>query len=86
MSEDLFVPRETQSWPYADLVLRTSLCPWCGSIPSVVVSPLVHPMAWCHNEACRCLMFDPSKTARENLAGDIQLVDLDVTDEAEPPT
>jgi len=67
MEEALWLKLKRSEWPYDDLVPRCWLCPWCGSIPSLVVSPAIHPMAWCRNDACELLMFDPSMTAKENL-------------------
>ena len=69
MPKSLWWPKDSAMWPYDDLQLRTYFCPWCGSIPEVVVGPLIHPMAWCVNDVCQVVMFDPSRTAKENVEG-----------------
>lgn len=54
-------------WPYRDLPLRCRNCPLCGWDPHIMMSPVVHPMAFCDNDDCKALSWDPSMTAAQVL-------------------
>ena len=79
-------PGETGLWPYDDLVLRTSRCPWCGFAVALLVAVNMYPMAWCLTDDCPAVMFDPTKTAEQLIFEPLTFDDQDVTGEAEPPT
>jgi len=41
-------------------------CPLCGELPALVIGAT---QVFCGNNDCRLLMWDPSRSAAENLAG-----------------
>lgn len=59
-------------WPYRDLVCRTPDCPVCGMPAQMLVGAILHPMAFCTNEECNALSWDPTKTHRELLENAVE--------------
>lgn len=57
-----------QPWPYDDLVLRTPHCPHCGSRADMLVGQFVKPLAFCPNDDCSTMNWDPTTTAERLLA------------------
>lgn len=55
----------SRDWPYNDLVCRTPDCPMCGHPGAMLVGPMLHPMAFCENEDCPALTWDPTKSWAE---------------------
>lgn len=53
-----------------DLIVRTVRCPICGQLPDLVIGPT---QAFCGNDDCRALMFDPSMDGAEQIAGGTEL-------------
>lgn len=62
-------PPDPPGWPYPDLHLCSPHCPVCGWPGQLVVGANMHPMAWCENDACDTVMWDPSKPALDQLIG-----------------
>lgn len=52
-----------EAWPYHDLVLKQPTCPNCGVRAHMLVGGNVHPVAFCPNDDCTSLSWDPSKSA-----------------------
>ena len=73
--DHLFPP----GWPYSDLALRLRNCPRCGFEAVMLTAVNIHPMAFCHNDECRVLCWDPSRTATDTVHG----FDRDDEDQAE---
>ncbi len=51
------------AWPYHDLELKQPTCPNCGTSATMFVAPFMHPTAWCQNDDCPSITWDPSKSA-----------------------
>ena len=60
MASFSFNDGDSSDWPYADLELKTPHCPLCGSEARLLTGAWLHPSAWCENEACNALTWDPS--------------------------
>ena len=50
--------------PQHPLILLQPTCPWCGHPPMVVVTLR---QAACGNDDCKCLFWDPTKSAAQNM-------------------
>lgn len=46
-------------------LIRTVRCPMCGNLPDLVLGPT---QAFCGNDGCRVLQFDPSMDPAEQVA------------------
>lgn len=51
----------------ADRPALSPVCPVCGHPPFLVLND---EQAFCGNDECRALMWNPSRTAAQNLAGE----------------
>lgn len=67
-------------WPYDDLVLRTPHCPWCGAQARILVGQNLHPMAWCPDDECQALSWDPTQTAKRLIENATRLVQEELPD------
>lgn len=57
------------AWPYSDLPLRLPNCPLCGFAMVAMTGGLIHPMAFCHNDECQVVTWDPTLSAVRTLEG-----------------
>lgn len=57
------------------------VCPGCGQPPMQFAVPLVPEQAFCGNDQCHVIMWDPTKTLDE-LVADSQTVNLDRLEES----
>lgn len=69
------------AWPYPDLVLRTPDCPLCGGRARLVVAPYLHPMAWCTDDECTAITWDPTITRADLLADAVTMPSWNIVDD-----